>query len=150
MKKSDTAAVLMLNRYIQGMVDTASEAHEGRAVLEPVLECGYTLSMHLTFRVGQRRMYVVSDLNIFKTRFEGHLEYSYGKQLTLYHGLASFCAESRPIVDFFLKNYDDNNGIHNPDRSYRYYYNYSSNKLSIIAPDDRAAFTVNKRVVHLV
>ena len=146
-KKSDNTAMQLLDRYMQNIADTVLEAHGGQAELEPVLESNYSSGMHLTFRVGEKQKYIVSDLNMFKSRFENRQSHSYGKNLTLLHTLASFCADSRPLVEFFLRHYDRNNHIYNSGGSY---YSYGSNKrnmfLSPSMTDEFFAMFEGKRI----
>jgi len=130
-ERSDNAAVLMLNTYIQRIGDIAGEVHEGRAKLEPVLE--QDDCMRLFFRIGEQRMYILQDLSLFIQRMHGHETENYGKNYTLRHTLASFCEESRPLVRFVMKRYDDNNYIYNTNNHYGYrsYYGGANDKRSM-------------------
>lgn len=119
-RRSDNAAMQMMNAYIQSIANKAGESHVGHVRLEAVLEYDALQSASIFLRVGEERMYIVPDLSAFHLNFGQHATTSYGK-FTLWHGMASFAEESRPLVEFFLKRYDAYNYIHNSKDRYRYY-----------------------------
>ena len=133
-KKSDTAVTSMLNNYVESIIDKAAEAQAGRVRFEPVFEYNASLSLFLFFRVGEQRMYIVPALEAFKDRFRERATANYGKNYTLRHGLASFCADSRPLVEFVLKYYNTNNYIYNPSYSYGFYNFYRDRRNMFLSP----------------
>ena len=106
---SDRSATDLLEAYVKKTIEKADTTHFGDFEFEPVLHYeGYSTSPWLSFRVGKKRMYIVQDLAKFKQKFADNGTSTYGKD-TLQHSLSSFSERSRPILEFVLRRYDENN-----------------------------------------
>ena len=56
--------------------------------------------MALSFRVGEKRMYVVKSLADFAEAVRSSAHVTYGKSFGFTHHIDSFCDEDKPLVDF--------------------------------------------------
>lgn len=93
--KSDSNALQMLQSYQQRSEGMAPE----HAHLIPRLHTSFSGSYPaFTFQVGFDRPYVVRDLLEFLRNVNNRATASYGKGLTLYHGIEQFDARSQVLI----------------------------------------------------
>ena len=127
-KQSDKSATDLIAAYVKRSIEKADVPRFGDFEFEPVLHyADYTISPYLTFRIGQKRMYIVQDLAKFKLKFAESGTSMYGKD-KLNHSLTSFSERSRPVLDFVLRRYDENNYLNKASHKRSeaaYYYWYS-------------------------
>lgn len=71
----------------------------GSVRLEPSFSF-YGESLKVTFRIGNRRLYVLKNLGDFVNAVAGSEWASYGKELAFYHHPEAFAPEYRPLVNF--------------------------------------------------
>lgn len=124
-RQSDRGSVEMLNLYFQSVADKALENHEGTAVLEPILNYTKAGEIWLTFRVGEKRMYVIPSLDQFSEHIRRRETAVYGSKFELHHAPFSFCKESRPLLEFFLRRFDSDNNYYYKRQNYFYSHYYS-------------------------
>ena len=90
----------LLERYVQrDRVNLMQRQILGSVRLEPSFSF-YGESLKVTFRIGNRRLYVVKNLGDFVNAVAGSERVSYGKELTFYHHPEAFAQEYRPLVNF--------------------------------------------------
>ena len=91
---------LLLERYVQrDRVNLMQRQILGSVRLEPSFSF-YGESLKVTFRIGNRRLYVVKNLGDFVNAVAGSERVSYGKELTFYHHPEAFGQEYRSLVNF--------------------------------------------------
>ncbi|HJC57841.1 MAG TPA: DEAD/DEAH box helicase [Candidatus Eisenbergiella intestinipullorum] len=91
---------LLLERYVQkDRVNLMQKQILGSVRLEPSFSF-YGESLKVTFRIGNRRLYVVKNLGDFVNAMAGSERVSYGKELAFYHHPDAFAPEYRPLVNF--------------------------------------------------
>ena len=91
---------LLLERYVQrDRVNLMQRQILGSVRLEPSFSF-YGESLKVTFRIGNRRLYVLKNLGDFVNAVAGSEWASYGKELAFYHHPEVFAPEYRPLVNF--------------------------------------------------
>ncbi|MCL2298579.1 MAG: SNF2 helicase associated domain-containing protein, partial [Firmicutes bacterium] len=106
---TDYRAMEMLKAYAEELV---GETLTPEAMLWVTLsQRGYRDDqLRLSFKIGVSRPYVIKDLGKLHTLFRNCAVESYGKQMpSLKHHPAAFRQECRPLLNFFLRYYDDKN-----------------------------------------
>ena len=90
----------LLERYVQrDRVNLMQRQILGSVRLEPSFSF-YGESLKVTFRIGNRRLYVLKNLGDFVNAVAGSEWASYGKELAFYHHREAFAPEYRPLVNF--------------------------------------------------
>ncbi len=90
----------LLNRYVQrDRANLMQRQNVGTVRLEPSFSFAGE-SLKVTFRIGNRRMYVVKNLGDFVNAVAGSERVSYGKELEFYHHPEAFAPQYRPLVNF--------------------------------------------------
>lgn len=72
--------------------------------LEYNVELGDTETLRLSFKIGQTRMYVLSNIGEFYEAYKNESELNYGKQLRFIPKRENFVEESKEIFDYIIKN----------------------------------------------
>ena len=75
------------------------------ARLVPRLEVSYRDYPAFSFRVGQDKLYVVKDIREFLTNVDQRRTVSYGKGLTLNHGIEQFDARSQAMIELLMNEF---------------------------------------------
>lgn len=120
---TDKSASLLLEQYRRKVARTPV-SYSGQARLVPSLETGEMGDYpDLVFQVGYDRLYVVKDVGEFLERVEQRESASYGKYLTLNHGLPEFTPWSQRLIELLMEQYRI---VRNEDGNSHYSYRYSS------------------------
>lgn len=94
---SDSRAQDILRSYLER--SSHPQLQSGEARLVPRLyHCGEDAYPSFAFQVGFDRLYVVRDVKAFVERVMRRETASYGKALTLYHGMEQFDRRSRELI----------------------------------------------------
>ena len=106
----------------------------------------FLTGIKLQFKIGNKRMYKIKDLEEFYTRMKNKDYYKYGEKLTLVHNPEFFDEEYRPLLDFILR-YAEILKNSTTER-YNYYYTSSLNQSSIILGENTIdeAFDILKNI----
>ena len=106
----------------------------------------FLTGIKLQFKIGNKRMYKIKDLEEFYTRMKNKDYYKYGEKLTLVHNSEFFDEEYRPLLDFILR-YAEILKNSTTER-YNYYYTSSLNQSSIILGENTIdeAFDILKNI----
>mgnify|MGYP005751142085 CR=1 FL=1 len=92
----------LLNRYVQrDRANLMQRQVVGTVRLEPSFSFAGE-SLKVSFRVGNRRLYVVKNLGDFVNAVAGSERVSYGKELEFYHHPEAFAPQYRPLVNFLV------------------------------------------------
>lgn len=86
------------------MAQTSDDAD--KVALTPVLELLYRRP-RLSFSLGTRRPYVLKDIARFCSDMASGATAEYGKLLRFVHHPSSFTEESRPLLRFLLREFED-------------------------------------------
>lgn len=90
----------LLERYVQrDRVNLMQRQILGSVRLEPSFSF-YGESLKVTFRIGNRRLYVLKNLGDFVNAVAGSEWVSYGKELAFYHHPEAFAPQYRPLVNY--------------------------------------------------
>lgn len=106
---TDTAARRMMDAYVtEGAVQqlAAAEDEADKVDLLPTLQRRRG-QLTLSFSLAGRRQYVLRDIGKFCADMREGNTVAYGRHLQLLHHPDSFTAESRPLLDFLLGRYGD-------------------------------------------
>lgn len=74
----------------------------GKVKLEPIVN-GSRGSVHIEFKIGAARMYVVKDVFEFARHMENEEEFAYGQKLKFFHVPEVFEARSAKLAKFLVK-----------------------------------------------
>lgn len=107
--RSDDAARRMVETYLareaaELVAQTSDDAD--KVALTPVLELLYRRP-RLSFSLGTRRPYVLKDIARFCSDMASGATAEYGKLLRFVHHPSSFTEESRPLLRFLLREFED-------------------------------------------
>lgn len=106
--RSDRYAQALLRNYLRG-TEPAAKAPEVPARLEPTLhfpdpdDRGYP---DLSFRVGRDKLYAVKNIENFLVNVEKRQTESYGKYLTLDHGIEQFDGRSQKLIHLLMNEFN--------------------------------------------
>lgn len=130
--KTDPTAIDLMQRYAQRLAAQArTDSAEGTAVFEPTLELWDVVPM-LSFKIGEKRLYILKDISKFTTDMQNGANVEYGKQFSFHHDLSNFEKSCRPLVRFVLEQF------HESDNSYYKFHSYYSfsdiKKYMILTP----------------
>ena len=106
--RSDRYAQALLRNYLRG-TEPAAKAPEVPARLEPTLhfpdsdDRGYP---DLSFRVGRDKLYAVKNIENFLMNVEKRQTESYGKYLTLDHGIEQFDGRSQELIHLLMNEFN--------------------------------------------
>lgn len=106
--RSDRYAQALLRNYLRG-TEPAAKAPEVPARLEPTLhfpdpdDRGYP---DLSFRVGRDKLYAVKNIENFLVNVEKRQTESYGKYLTLDHGIEQFDGRSQELIHLLMNEFN--------------------------------------------
>ena len=78
----------------------------GKIHLEPILHSDQRYPC-VSLRIGENKMYVVKDIAGLVSRVQTGQWYSYGKQFGFTHQLEAFDAQSRPLMEYFMRQFED-------------------------------------------
>jgi hypothetical protein len=130
-RKSDQAATNLLKARAQLVAWETEQARNQRgiAMLEPILheEESYYYrqsSWNLTFKVGVKKLYVVMNLNDFKTDVVNSNIMALGKKESMWAGADAFNEQGRAMLDFIMQH-------HNPPPGYYEYYGGRKKELHL-------------------
>lgn len=102
--KEDSRVDNLLGQYLgQEGQDTGEKA---RLALRLIADDGEGYPV-FTLRVGFNRMYVIKNIREFLTRVHHRETASYGKWLTLFHGMEQFDEPSRALIEILLDIYPE-------------------------------------------
>ncbi len=110
---TDTAARRMMDAYVtEGAVQqlAAAEDEADKVDLLPTLQRRRG-QLTLSFSLAGRRQYVLRDIGKFCADMREGNTVAYGRHLQLLHHPDSFTAESRPLLDFLLGRYGDEQAV---------------------------------------
>lgn len=110
----------LMEHYIaQNTLPILQDNLQGTVRLEPILKVGHgTISVE--FKIGTSHMYVLKDIIQFVEAMRNAALVSYGKKLEFYHHLGAFNEQSKPIVEFLMK---ETEIYLNSRNDFNYYYN---------------------------
>ena len=77
----------------------------GKIHLEPILHFG-SKGATVSLKIGQDKMYVVKDIYSLVRDTKNMEWHSYGKNLAFTHQIEAFDRESRPLLEFFMRQYE--------------------------------------------
>ena len=106
--RSDRYAQALLRNYLRG-TEPAAKAPEVPARLEPTLhfpdpdDRGHP---DLSFRVGRDKLYAVKNIENFLVNVEKRQTESYGKYLTLDHGIEQFDGRSQELIHLLMNEFN--------------------------------------------
>lgn len=101
MKTTPALKQLLQNRMRTRALPVLQGDIHGKVHLLPRLENQY--GMHLEFKIGAEKMYIVKNVLGLAEHVEKQMEYSYGKNLSFVHTRDAFDEESKPLLDFILQ-----------------------------------------------
>lgn len=155
-KKTDYEAKLLMRAYSEkakiGIKRESVANTPGKVHVMPKLVMEYS-SVFLEMTLGIERQYVVRTMQGFCMNMRDGEIVSYGKQLTLAHHIQSFHEDTKPLIRFIMKRYDEAQTL--VSSSYNYHSNmdglYSRGKkgmrLSPIAVDEFLGMYKNQRIM---
>jgi superfamily II DNA or RNA helicase len=111
-RQTDRAAAQMLKSRANQLTRQALLLDTPKAVLVPTLHLLPT-GPALTFKVGAGRHYVIQNLYDFKVNFLQSETMVFGTQYLLWMNPAAFAPESQPLLDFFLRFYNEYDHVDN-------------------------------------
>ncbi len=98
-------------------------------------------SIHMDFKIGNVRMYVLKDLMLFYHNMKMHLHHEYGKQLAFIHGFEVFDEESKKVAEYIVKTVEANRR--------HYEYGYSSKREIKLTTDTLADYLKESGSGHI-
>jgi superfamily II DNA or RNA helicase len=126
-RATDKAALDLLNRHairISKTVQTEIQDATAQATLEPTLHIDThndNDEITLSFKVGEKRLYVIKNLIPFKNGFGTSESMQFGKTYELILDKLSFTGSCVPLLEFFLRYFDPSDYV----QRYGYYSYYS-------------------------
>ncbi len=122
---TDSEGTVLLNgfrnlHYIDVMNKQTEEVQD--VTLEPILEVGRE-ELHLTFKAGAEKLYVVKNLTELLKQYENRGTIQFGSKTELNFGKHRISASSQPIFEFvnqIVK--EEESRTRHARESYRYYY----------------------------
>lgn len=125
--------------------------NKGNIKIEPkIIYDKFTREMKIEFKIGNKRMYKLKNLDEFYIRMLNKQFYKYGDKLEFVHTKEVFCEESQELLEFLLRHSEIIAFINsNANPNYRY-YGKAVNENSIIigntAMDELFEVLKNKNV----
>ena len=149
-KSSDNSNVLDLtNLFFETVYNKNKRAGELATSinLEPNLEFRDSQTLSLSFKIGQTRMYVLSNMSNFYQAYQTDSELVYGKQLRFIPRKENFNKNSHIFFDYIIKHMDMVNYINNFNRYSS--YNFSEKEIYITGDKIEEIFDIveNKKVL---
>lgn len=80
----------------------------------------------VSLRIGESKMYVVKDIAALVNRVQNGQWFAYGKQFGFTHQLEAFDAESRPLMEYFLRQFEDSDSWYNYTNSREYFLRHET------------------------
>jgi uncharacterized Zn finger protein len=87
---------------ITGVVNGSQPAAQP-VVLQPVFHYKSPSEVYLTFSIGRSRMYILKNVSAFAVNVSKGETVQYGSGFTFTHTVDAFAEESRPLVDFIVR-----------------------------------------------
>lgn len=141
--QTDQEVFELIDRYRTITMEQIMTEHvEGYITIEPILTVGEKIS--LTFRLGNRKKYIIKDIYKFIMAVQEGESISYGKSLTFHHNIGSFDYNSRRVVEFLISQ------ISELEKRYAGYYSNSGKKdlyLSKYSLDEFMELLIGSKIV---
>ncbi len=109
-RRTDYHAIRMMERYSSeedGQVLASSLQREEKLTVRLCLSSDSSKSLQLYMTLGNRRQYIVKDIDKFCWNMENRRTEAYGKNLEVIHHMDSFVPECQPLVKFVMDKYKD-------------------------------------------
>lgn len=102
-RKTDRRFDLILRKYAQReALSYSNKSMQGKVRLEPTLHLEHR-NAEVSLRIGAEKMYVVKDIVKLVRDVRDVSEHSYGAKLTLIHHMGMFDAQSRRVMEYFMR-----------------------------------------------
>ena len=97
----------------------------GKIHLEAILHTD-TRYPCVSLRIGENKMYVVKDIAALVNRVQTGQWFAYGKQFGFTHQLEAFDTESRPLMEYFMRQFEDSDAWYNFTSSREYFLRHET------------------------
>lgn len=97
----------------------------GKIHLEAILQTDRRYPC-VSLRIGEKKMYVVKDIAALVNRVQTGQWFAYGKQFGFTHQLEAFDAESRPLMEYFMRQFEDSDAWYNFTSSREYFLRHET------------------------
>lgn len=98
----------LLDIYTQNAIASTKAKLSGQMELEPIIE-SESGEYKLSFKVGNRKKYVVKNLYAFSEAFEKGETLVYGKNFEVVHHMDAFTPKSQQLIQFIRGKVEENN-----------------------------------------
>jgi SNF2 family DNA or RNA helicase len=142
---------MLFNDDFKNIDEEKNEILKKKVKIEPYLEYDrQENSLKVEFKIGNERMYKIKNLVDFYDNVRGKFKYKYGVKLEFVHTIDAFEEESKPLLEFILKNAEIIKNVNSDlNSNYRYYGKILSDSNIILSPtalDDFFEVMENKNV----
>lgn len=116
--KTDKFAANMIASYTKRSINDILNTDYQVVNLIPRLEINYTGKLLMSFMIGHVKPYIIKNIGKFYYDLKDNNVTEYGKNLTFYHHINNFTADSKPLVTYLINTYIETQYLQNNTTPY--------------------------------